>query len=275
MKFDNMTDILDIDYKVLQQIKKDYAELWANLDQDTRTYLDKLIEYGEKSEDMIESLTEKLTGNKYSDLVSAWGDAMATMSNTSDNLVDHFEENLRNVILKSMIENLYGEKIKALIEKTKKYGDPNGGTEKKLDTATGKVMSEYTNTEMDEIGKDLADVTKQIEASRDYLKRYYGWSDNSSSSLTNSVKGITEDTGDLIASYLNSIRLDVSVIREEQVKCMSESNEIAKSQLTQLNFISANTLRNAEAAERIERVFEEYSSNFNMVINGVKSIKVR
>lgn len=275
VKFDNMTDILDIDYKVLQQIKKDYAELWANLDQDTRTYLDKLIEYGEKSEDMIESLTEKLTGNKYSDLVSAWGDAMATMSNTSDNLVDHFEENLRNVILKSMIENLYGEKIKALIEKTKKYGDPNGGTEKKLDTATGKVMSEYTNTEMDEIGKDLADVTKQIEASRDYLKRYYGWSDNSSSSLTNSVKGITEDTGDLIASYLNSIRLDVSVIREEQVKCMSESNEIAKSQLTQLNFISANTLRNAEAAERIERVFEEYSSNFNMVINGVKSIKVR
>lgn len=275
VKFDNMTDILDIDYKVLQQIKKDYAELWANLDQDTRTYLDKLIEYGEKSEDMIESLTEKLTGNKYSDLVSAWGDAMATMSNTSDNLVDHFEENLRNVILKSMIENLYGEKIKALIEKTKKFGDPNGGTEKKLDTATGKVLSEYTNTEMDEIGKDLADVTKQIEASRDYLKRYYGWSDNSSSSLTNSVKGITEDTGDLIASYLNSIRLDVSVIREEQVKCMSESNEIAKSQLTQLNFISANTLRNAEAAERIERVFEEYSSNFNMVINGVKSIKVR
>jgi hypothetical protein len=275
VKFDNMTDILDIDYKVLQQIKKDYAELWANLDEDSRTYLDKLIEYGEKSEDMIESLTEKLTGNKYSDLVSAWGDAMATMSNTSDNLVDHFEENLRNVILKSMIENLYGEKIKALIEKTKKYGDPNGGTEKKLDTATGKVMSEYTSTEMNEIGKDLADVTKQIEASRDYLKRYYGWSDNSSSSLTNSVKGITEETGDLIASYLNSIRLDVSVIREEQVKCMSESNEIAKSQLTQLNFISANTLRNAEAAERIERVFEEYSSNFNMVINGVKSIKVR
>jgi hypothetical protein len=275
VKFDSMTDILDIDYKVLQQIKKDYAELWANLDEDSRTYLDKLIEYGEKSEDMIESLTEKLTGNKYSDLVSAWGDAMATMSNTSDNLVDHFEENLRNVILKSMIENLYGEKIKALIEKTKKYGDPNGGTEKKLDTATGKVMSEYTDTEMDEIGKDLADVTKRIEASRDYIKRYYGWSDNSSSSLTNSVKGITEETGDLIASYLNSIRLDVSVIREEQVKCMSESNEIAKSQLTQLNFISANTLRNAEAAERIERVFEEYSSNFNMVINGVKSIKVR
>lgn len=274
VKFDNMTDILDIDYKVLQQIKKDYAELWANLDEDSRIYLDKLIEYGEKSEDMIEALTEKLTGNKYSDLVSAWGDAMATMSNTSDNLVDHFEENLRNAILKSMIENIYGDKIKALIEKTKKYGDPNGGTEKKLDTATGKVMSEYTNTEMDEIGKDLADVTKQIEASRDYLKRYYGWSDNSSSSLTNSVKGITEDTGDLIASYLNSIRLycaedntNLKQLTELTKSALPEMSVIAKSQLAQLNAIAQNTLRSADAAEHIDYLF-------NSVINGTKKIRI-
>lgn len=274
VKFDNMTDILDIDYKVLQQIKKDYAELWANLDEDSRIYLDKLIEYGEKSEDMIEALTEKLTGNKYSDLVSAWGDAMATMSNTSDNLVEHFEENLRNAILKSMIENIYGDKIKALIEKTKKFGDPNGGTEKRLDTATGKVMSEYTNTEMDEIGKDLADVTKQIEASRDYLKRYYGWSDNSSSSLTNSVKGITEDTGDLIASYLNSIRLycaedntNLKQLTELAKSALPEMSVIAKSQLAQLNAIAQNTLRSADAAEHIDYLF-------NSVINGTKKIRI-
>lgn len=274
VKFDYMTDILDIDYKVLQQIKKDYAELWANLDEDSRIYLDKLIEYGEKSEDMIEALTEKLTGNKYSDLVSAWGDAMATMSNTSDNLVDHFEENLRNAILKSMIENIYGDKIKALIEKTKKYGDPNGGTEKWLDTATGKVMSEYTNTEMDEIGKDLADVTKQIEASRDYLKRYYGWSDNSSSSLTNSVKGITEDTGDLIVSYLNSIRLycaedntNLKQLTELTKSALPEISVIAKSQLAQLNAIAQNTLRSADAAEHIDYLF-------NSVINGTKKIRI-
>ena len=274
VKFDYMTDILDIDYKVLQQIKKDYAELWANLDEDSRIYLDKLIEYGEKSEDMIEALTEKLTGNKYSDLVSAWGEAMATMSNTSDNLVDHFEENLRNAILKSMIENIYGEKIKALIEKTKKYGDPNGGTKKKLDTATGKVLSEYTNTEMDEIGKDLAEVTKQIEASRDYLKRYYGWSDNSSSSLTNSVKGITEDTGDLIASYLNSIRLycaedntNLKQLTELAKSALPEISVIAKSQLAQLNAIAQNTLRSADAAEHIDYLF-------NSVINGTKKIRI-
>ena len=36
-----------------------------------------------------------ITGNKFSDLVSSWGDAMATMANSSDNLVEHFEDNLK------------------------------------------------------------------------------------------------------------------------------------------------------------------------------------
>ena len=271
VKFDNMTDILDIDYKVLQQIKKDYAELWANLDEDSRTYLEKLIEYGEKSEDMIESLTEKLTGNKYSDLVSAWGDAMSTMANGYEDLVDGFEGKLKNVILNSMIENIYGDKIKALLKKTQGYAE----NDDKIKDSNGNVISEYTGAEYADVNKNTEELSKQIEATRDYLKKTYGWSDNSSSSSRNSAKGITEEEADLGLSYLNAIRLDCSVIRAEQAKYYPEISEIAKSQLTQLNAIARNTLRNADAAERIESIFVEYNDNFNRVLNGVKSIKVR
>lgn len=271
VKFDNMTDILDIDYKVLQQIKKDYAELWANLDEDSRTYLDKLIEYGEKSEDMIESLTEKLTGNKYSDLVSAWGDAMSTMANGYEDLVDGFEGKLKNVILNSMIENIYGDKIKALLKKTQGYAE----NDDKIKDSNGNVISEYTGAEYADVNKNTEELSKQIEATRDYLKKTYGWSDNSSSSSRNSAKGITEEEADLGLSYLNAIRLDCSVIRAEQAKYYPEISEIAKSQLTQLNAIARNTLRNADAAERIESIFVEYNDNFNRVLNGTKSLKMK
>lgn len=271
VKFDNMTDILDIDYKVLQQIKKDYAELWANLDEDSRTYLDKLIEYGEKSEDMIESLTEKRTGNKYSDLVSAWGDAMSTMANGYEDLVDGFEGKLKNVILNSMIENIYGDKIKALLKKTQGYAE----NDDKIKDSNGNVISEYTGAEYADVNKNTEELSKQIEATRDYLKKTYGWSDNSSSSSRNSAKGITEEEADLGLSYLNAIRLDCSVIRAEQAKYYPEISEIAKSQLTQLNAIARNTLRNADAAERIESIFVEYNDNFNRVLNGTKSLKMK
>lgn len=99
--------------------------------------------------------------------------------------------------------------------------------------------------------------------------------ENGSSSTTNSIKGITEETADLLASYLNAVRLDVSVIREMQGKFIPEMSEIAKSQLTQLNLIAQNTLRNADAAERIEKIFIEYNDNFNRVINGTKSLKMK
>lgn len=274
VQFNGMEDMLNMNADTLSEIKKNYTGLWANMDSDFRDYLEKLIQYGEKADDIIEAITEKLTGNKFSDLVSSWGDAMSTMANGYEDLLDGFEGKLKNTILNSMIENLYKDKINALLEKTKKYGDPNGGTENIKDS-NGNVISEYTGAEYADVKNSTEDLSKQIEATRDFLKKTYGWSDNSSSSSRNSVKGITEEETDLGLSYLNAIRLDCSVIRAEQAKYYPEMSEIAKSQLTQLNAIVQNTLRNADAAERIESIFVEYNDNFNRVLNGTKSLKMK
>lgn len=271
VKFNGMEDMLNMDADTLSKIKKDYTGLWASMDSEFMDYLERLIQYGEKADDMIEALTEKLTGNKFSDLVSSWGDAMATMANTSDNLVDHFEENLKKTILNSMIENIYGDKIKALLKKTQGYAE-NGD---KIKDSNGNVISEYTGAEYADVKNSTDELSKQIEATRDYLKKTYGWSDNSSSSSRNSIKSITEETGDLIASYLNAIRLDCSVMRTEQAKYYPEMSEIAKSQLSQLNAIARNTLRNADAAERIDDTVSELNDNFNRVLNGTKSLKMK
>ena len=64
-------------------------------------------------------------------------------------------------------------------------------------------------------------------------------------------------------------------MRTEQAKFYPEMSVIAKSQLTQLNTIAQNTLRNADAAERIERMFIEYNDNFNKVLSGTKSLKIK
>ena len=271
VKFNGMEDMLNMDADTLSKIKKDYTGLWASMDSEFRDYLEKLIQYGEKADDMIEALTEKLTGNKFSDLVSSWGDVMATMANTSDNLVDHFEENLKKTILNSMIENIYGDKIKALLKKTQGYAENSD----KIKDSNGNVISEYTGAEYADVKNSTDELSKQIEATRDYLKKTYGWSDNSSSSSRNSIKSITEETGDLIASYLNAIRLDCSVMRTEQAKYYPEMSEIAKSQLSQLNAIARNTLRNADAAERIDATVSELNDNFNRVLNGTKSLKMK
>ena len=279
VQFNGMEDMLNMNSDTLSKIKKDYTGLWANMDSEFRDYLEKLIQYGEKADDMVDAITEKLTGNKFSDLVSSWGDAMATMANSSDNLVEHFEDNLKKTILNSMIENLYGDRIKAVLKKAEDYAKNGevapGGT-------PDKPSSQYTDREMSDIMSDVDSLAKDIEAQRDWFKRYYNWSDNSSSSSRNSVKSITEETGDLIASYLNSIRLycaedntNLKQLTELTKSALPEMSVIAKSQLTQLNAIARNTLRNADAAERIDATVSELNDNFNRVLNGTKSLKMK
>lgn len=273
VQFNGMEDMLNMNADTLSKIKQDYTGLWATMDSDFRDYLEKLIEYGDKADEMVENLTEKLTGNKFSSLVESWGDAMAQMSNSSDSLVDNFENNLKKTIVNSMIENLYKDKINKILDKAKKYGDKDLSAN--ITDANGNIISTFTGSEYSEVMGDVEDVSKQIEATRDFLKKTYGWSDNSSSSSTNSVKGITEETADILVSYANAIRLDCSVMRAEQAKYFPEMSEIAKSQLTQLNMISQNTLRNADAAERIETIFISFNDNFNKVLNGTKKLNVK
>nr|DAP93819.1 MAG TPA: Tape measure domain protein [Caudoviricetes sp.] len=271
VQFNSMEDLLNMNADTLSEIKKNYIGLWSSMDSDFREYLEKLIQYGEKADDMIEALTEKLTGNKFSDLVSSWGDAMSTMANGYEDLLDGFEGKLKNTILNSMVENIYGDKIKALLKKTQGYAE-NGDN---IKDSGGNVISEYTGAEYTDVKNSTENLAKQIEATRDFLKKTYGWSDNSSSSSRNSAKGITEEEADLGLSYLNAIRLDCSVIRAEQAKYYPEMSEIAKSQLTRLEMISQNTLRNAEAAERIETVVTSFNDNFNRVLVGTKLLHVK
>ena len=79
------------------------------------------------------------------------------------------------------------------------------------------------------------------------------------SGLSKGIQGVTEDTASLLASYINSIRSEVSIKRTMLEKLVAEDipqiSVLAQAQLTQLNNIAANTLRNADAADRIYELF--------------------
>lgn len=82
--------------------------------------------------------------------------------------------------------------------------------------------------------------------------------------LSKGIQGVTEDTANLLASYLNATRQDVSVKRILQEKFFNEEfpkmSLIAQAQLQQLNAIARNTERNAQFTEEILDLF-------NMVVD--------
>ena len=104
-----------------------------------------------------------------------------------------------------------------------------------------------------------------------------GWdlSENGTLSVSNSIKNITEDTADILASYLNQCRADLSVVRNMHERYYPQFSEIGNAQIIQMKAIAQNTLRNAEAAERIEVAVNSLDGNIKAVINGTKKFSMK
>lgn len=126
---------------------------------------------------------------------------------------------------------------------------------------------EISESEIDEIAKRLMDTQKQTEAYYEMMERVeqvlkdkYNMSmkdieGKNDGGLSKGIQSVTETTADLLASYINAMRADVSIereaIRQIAEESLPEFNAIAEAQLRQLETIANNTGRNASAAEAI------------------------
>lgn len=241
-----------------------------------KTDKDKIADYDQQIKEMqlqIKTFAQDFLKDVYSIDMKSWGnqltDTVVSAWTKGEDAVEAYKNKVKEMV-REVTKNIVSQKIM------------ENALKKPLEWLTG-ILDEkgkLDETDMDDFADKLyqvgENVVPQLTGIFDALKeKGLDLRENGSSSLTNSIKGITEETGDLFASYLNAIRLDVSVIREMQGKFLPEMSEISKSQLTQLNLIARNTLRNADAAERIEKIFIEYNDNFNRVINGTKSLKMK
>lgn len=234
----------------------DYNQQIKEMDQNIKTFAQDFLKD-------IYSIDFKSWASELTDtIISAWSKGEDAVEAYRDKVKDLMKDVVKNVISQKIIE-AYMEKPLGVLTKTL---EEKG----KLDESD---IVDLANSLYDSAEGASDTVTKVL----DYLKsKGLDLTENgTSSSAKNSVKSITEETADILCSYVNAIRLDVSVIRTEQAKFYPEMSVIAKSQLTQLNTIAQNTLRNADAAERIERMFIEYNDNFNKVLNGTKSLKIK
>ena len=239
-------------------------------DDKKKTDKDKLADYDQQIKEMelqIKTFAQDFLKDVYSIDMKSWAstltDTIVSAWAKGEDAVDAYKKKVKEMV-RDVVKNIVTQKI---MEKA---------LEKPLEWLTSVLdkKGQLDETDMINFAKQVNEigdkVVPQITGLVDALKNEgLDMREDGSSSATNSIKGITEETADLLASYVNSIRLDLSVVREMQGKFLPEMSEIAKSQLTQLNLIAQNTLRNADAAERIDKTVSELNDNFNRVINEI------
>lgn len=282
-------EIQNLSGEQLSLIKERFPTMWAQMPSDMKTYLERIIEIESKGgefEQNVNNVLKALTDMDFDTLHDDWRSLLNDLDSDNKDFADNFEKHMRNAILGAMITNLYKDQLDAILKESEKYGkndeylDKNGNVKKHHKDKDGNyidkdVASEYTPEEYGILKEKYDGLGSQMRDTRDMFTDAYGWSDDSSSSTSSSIKGMTEQTADLVASYLNAIRADVSVIRQLTIPDLDSIDMTAKAQLQQLNQIASNTALNAEIAGRMETAVSNMNGILESVKNGTKTLSVK
>lgn len=246
-------------------------------------YKDQLAELNEQIAYFVEDLTKELYGIDFQDWAGQISDALVEAfangedaAKAFDNVVNNIMKSVANNILKNMVIQPMFEKLQ-----DKLFGK-NGLFKEFTDIQdNGVIAAEAIKNFFDNEGKAM------IEASQSFLEAFdkatggaiTSTGDSSSSGMSKSGIQASEETMNLTNSYLNGIRLDVSVKRALLEKIgndiLPKYNVLAEAQLTQLRAIADNTLRSARNTEANVAVLQEVRDMFNMVINkGERKIRI-
>jgi hypothetical protein len=206
---------------------------------------DKIADYKQEIKEMettIKQLATDFLKDIYGVDMKSWAsqltDAVVSAWGKGEDAIDAYKKKARDMV-KDLTKNILSQKImeKAL----------EGPLEALTTTIKqkGRLETEDVVNVADELYKQADDAVYNITAILESLKdKGLDLSATGDSSLTNGIKNITEETADILASYVNAIRLDVSVNRA-QVKDIGEllkmrlpeMGQIQKAQLGQLTQI--------------------------------------
>lgn len=181
-------------------------------------------------------------------IVDAWANGEDALLAYKRTLNDLMKSMTKNIITKTIMETAL-KPVQDLV--AKEMTDKDG----KLTADSITRISDLLLTE----GQKAFD---NIYGLLDYLKqRGVDLSDTANSStIGKGIQAVTEDTANLLASYINAIRADVAINRLSISKISDENlpgiNENLGLQLTELRNISVMAERNARASEEIRNLLD-------------------
>lgn len=234
---EQMAKLAEEDTSLYSKIKSLADDGYKNAAQ----YMDEYITYYKQLEELENTYNEKLTNTSFDNIRNDFKNALLDMESDAEDFANNFEKMMQNAIVESLMTKKYDKLIQEWYEMFAKAMESGGGIDKQ---------------EQADLQNKWDNIVNQALAERDALKEAMGWKDSSSSSgLSKGIQGVTEDTANLLGSYINGIRLDVSAKRVLLEKIgndiLPKYNVLAEAQLKQLNIIVENTKRMADSNDAI------------------------
>ena len=276
IKGGRMTGLFDLSVEQIRKLKEDAPTFFAKLDDDTQKYLNQVEESSKSLDDSLDEIKKKWTSTTVDEMSSGYASMLESMDDMTQNFGNSITKTLRTAVINAFMQSeAMKPYIKGWYEKLNEFMENDG----KLDSNEIDTLKNGSWTYYDEESgksytingsKDLLDKEK---TEQQVFKDLGLYSDQSASSLSGGIKNITEETADLLASYVNAIRADVSIIRSLKEISMKddgrENNDVISEISVSVAKIENNTRKSAENTDWMK----DWMTSITMVTSNGKTLR--
>lgn len=111
-----LSGLFDLTAEQLEKLKEEAPGFWSKLDGDVQNYLNKIIEGGERIEDIQKAVQEQLTQTSFDSLFDSFIDTLMDMDASSKDFADNFGEYMRKAVFTQMFVKGYEDELRKWYE---------------------------------------------------------------------------------------------------------------------------------------------------------------
>ena len=253
--FGRMEGLFNLTSEQLEKLKATAPEVWARLDSDARDYLDKLIEIGEQSEEVKNSLKESLTGFSFDSMKENFISNLMDMDYSAKDFANDVNKMFANALVTQMVNKNYKDKL-----------------QKVFDDMSEAIGSDNEQLRIEQIKKDYEAMRAAAKEEVDKIMDITGYGESSQQSGdSGGFEAMSQDTAEELSGRFTMLQVTaqnqyqriteisgslsgmLSIVRDSY-NIHNDARTILAESLLELRTISENTAINKKILPVLESI---------------------
>lgn len=253
--FGRMEGLFNLTSEQLEKLKTTAPEVWARLDSDARDYLDKIIEIGEQSEEVKNSLKESLTGISFDSMKENFISNLMDMDYSAKDFANDVNKMFANALVTQMVNKNYKDKL-----------------QKVFDDMAEAIGSDNEQLRIEQIKKDYEAMRAAAKEEVDKIMEITGYGESSQQSGdSGGFEAMSQDTAEELSGRFTMLQVTaqnqyqriteisgslsgmLSIVRDTY-NIHNDARTILAESLLELRTISENTAVNKKMLPILESI---------------------
>lgn len=256
--YGRMEGLFNLTSEQLEKLKTTAPEVWARLDSNVRDYLDKLIEIGEQSEEVKNSLKESLTGISFDSMKENFISNLMDMDYSAKDFANDVNKMFANALVTQMVNKNYKDKL-----------------QKVLDDMAEAIGSDNEQQRIEQIKKDYKAMYAAAKEEVDKIMEITGYGESSQQSGdSGGFSAMSQDTAEELSGRFTMLQVTaqnqyqriteisgslsgmLSIVRDSY-NIHNDARTILAESLLELRTISENTAINKKILPVLESIYKK------------------